>query len=42
MIGTLVVDDDYRVAAIHAGYVQRVPGFRVTVAYILSEAYLEK
>ena len=30
MIGTLVVDDDYRVAAIHAGYVQRVPGFRVT------------
>ncbi len=30
MISTLVVDDDYRVAAIHAGYVQRVPGFRVT------------
>jgi response regulator of citrate/malate metabolism len=30
MISTLVVDDDYRVAAIHAGYVQRVAGFRVT------------
>ncbi len=30
MISTLVVDDDYRVATIHAGYVQRVPGFRVT------------
>jgi response regulator of citrate/malate metabolism len=30
MIATLVVDDDYRVAGIHAGYVQRVPGFRVT------------
>jgi response regulator of citrate/malate metabolism len=30
MISTLVVDDDFRVAAIHAGYVERVPGFRVT------------
>jgi response regulator of citrate/malate metabolism len=30
MISTLVVDDDYRVATIHAGYVQRVAGFRVT------------
>ena len=29
MISTLVVDDDYRVATIHAGYVQRVPGFQV-------------
>ncbi|HEV7963275.1 MAG TPA: response regulator [Actinoplanes sp.] len=28
MISTLVVDDDYRVAAIHAGYVERVTGFR--------------
>ncbi len=25
----LVVDDDYRVCAVHAGFVQRVPGFRV-------------
>ena len=25
----LVVDDDYRVAAIHAAYVERVPGYRV-------------
>ncbi|GDY32684.1 response regulator [Gandjariella thermophila] len=27
MIRTLVVDDDYRVAAIHAAYLRRVPGF---------------
>ncbi|MGH3435149.1 MAG: response regulator [Sciscionella sp.] len=27
MIRTLVVDDDYRVAGIHAAYVARVPGF---------------
>ena len=27
-INTLVVDDDYRVAAIHAAYVERVDGFR--------------
>ncbi|MFC5501446.1 response regulator [Lysinimonas soli] len=25
----LVVDDDYRVAAVHVGFVERVPGFRV-------------
>jgi response regulator of citrate/malate metabolism len=29
MITTLVVDDDYRVAGIHAAYVARVDGFRV-------------
>lgn len=29
MIDTLVVDDDYRVAGIHADYVSRVEGFRV-------------
>jgi response regulator of citrate/malate metabolism len=29
MIGTLIVDDDYRVAEIHATYVSRVPGFGV-------------
>lgn len=28
-IGVLVVDDDFRVAEIHAAYVERVPGFRV-------------
>lgn len=28
-ITVLVVDDDYRVAAIHAGYVSKVPGFAV-------------
>jgi response regulator of citrate/malate metabolism len=29
MIRTLVVDDDFRVASIHAAYVQKVPGFSV-------------
>jgi response regulator of citrate/malate metabolism len=28
VISTLVIDDDYRVATIHAGYVERVTGFR--------------
>ncbi|MEV7774099.1 response regulator [Kitasatospora sp. NPDC086791] len=30
MIDVLVVDDDFRVADVHAAYVARVPGFRVT------------
>jgi response regulator of citrate/malate metabolism len=29
VIRTLIVDDDFRVAAIHAGYVAKVPGFEV-------------
>ncbi|WP_433172158.1 response regulator [Actinoallomurus sp. CA-150999] len=29
MINVLVVDDDFRVAQIHAGFVELVPGFRV-------------
>ena len=29
MIGVLVVDDDFMVARIHRGYVDKVPGFRV-------------
>ena len=29
MIGTLVVDDDFRVSAIHAAYVEKVAGFTV-------------
>ncbi len=29
MITTLVVDDDFRVASLHATYVQQVPGFRL-------------
>ena len=28
-ISVLVVDDDYRVAAIHAAFVERVPGYAV-------------
>ncbi|MEV7178174.1 response regulator [Kitasatospora sp. NPDC093679] len=30
MIDVLVVDDDFRVAEVHAAYVAKVPGFRVT------------
>jgi response regulator of citrate/malate metabolism len=38
-IPTLVVDDDYRVAAIHAASVERVPGFRcVGEAHTAAEA----
>ena len=29
MIRTLVVDDDFRVAAIHAAYVNKIDGFEV-------------
>ena len=29
MIGVLVVDDDFMVARVHRGYVEKVPGFRV-------------
>jgi response regulator of citrate/malate metabolism len=29
VIGVLVVDDDFMVARVHRGYVERVPGFRV-------------
>lgn len=40
MIGTLVVDDDYRVADIHAAYVAKVPGFTVLGrAHTAAEAY---
>lgn len=28
-LSTLIVDDDYRVAAVHEAFVERVPGFRV-------------
>jgi response regulator of citrate/malate metabolism len=28
-IRTLIVDDDFRVAGIHAAYVERIPGFTV-------------
>jgi response regulator of citrate/malate metabolism len=39
MITTLVVDDDYRVAEIHASYVTRVPGFHVIAqAHTAAEA----
>ena len=39
MIRTLVVDDDFRVAAIHAGYVNKVDGFEVVAeAHTAAEA----
>lgn len=39
MIRTLVVDDDFRVAAIHAGYVSKVDGFEVVAeAHTAAEA----
>lgn len=39
MIATLVVDDDFRVAAIHAAYVQRTDGFAVAgQAHSVAEA----
>lgn len=31
-IRTLIVDDDFRVAGIHAAYVERIPGFTVVAA----------
>ncbi|MFI6847992.1 response regulator [Kitasatospora sp. NBC_00085] len=39
MIDVLVVDDDFRVADVHAAYVAKVPGFRVTgTAHSAAEA----
>ena len=38
-LSVLVVDDDYRVAAVHVGFVDRVAGFRVVgVAHTAAEA----
>jgi len=40
-IRTLIVDDDYRVAEIHAGFVSKIAGFEVTgVAHSVSDALL--
>jgi response regulator of citrate/malate metabolism len=40
-ITVLVVDDDFRVAALHADFVGRVPGFRVTATAHTAAAALE-
>jgi response regulator of citrate/malate metabolism len=40
-IRTLIVDDDFRVAAIHAAYVERIPGFRVVAAVHTAAAALD-
>lgn len=41
-ITVLVVDDDYHVASVHAGFVERVPGFRVLgEAHTAAEAVAE-
>lgn len=38
-LSVLVVDDDFRVAAVHQGFVERVPGFRVVAqAHTAKEA----
>ena len=42
MIEVLVVDDDFMVARIHTGFVERTPGFRVTgVAHTGADALAE-
>jgi response regulator of citrate/malate metabolism len=39
VIRTLIVDDDFRVAGVHAGFVKEVPGFAVVgTAYTAAEA----
>ncbi|HET6500641.1 MAG TPA: response regulator [Amycolatopsis sp.] len=39
MIRTLIVDDDFRVAGVHAGFVEAVPGFAVAgIAHTAAEA----
>lgn len=39
-LGVLVIDDDYRVASIHAAFVERVPGYRVVgQAHSAQEAF---
>lgn len=39
MIRTLIVDDDFRVAGVHAGFVEEVPGFTVVgTAHTAAEA----
>ncbi|TVT53914.1 response regulator [Amycolatopsis rhizosphaerae] len=39
MIRTLIVDDDFRVAGVHAGFVEEVPGFAVAgIAHTAAEA----
>lgn len=40
-LGVLIVDDDYRVAGIHAAYVERVPGYAVLGKAHTAEAALE-
>ncbi len=41
MIRTVVVDDDYRVAAIHAAYLGRVPGFEAIAQVHTAAAAIE-
>jgi len=41
MIGVLVVDDDFMVGRVHAGYVARVPGFEVAGMAHTGKAALE-
>jgi response regulator of citrate/malate metabolism len=42
MINVLIVDDDFMVAKVHAGFIQRTPGFQVVgVAHTGAQAVLE-
>jgi response regulator of citrate/malate metabolism len=41
VIGVLVVDDDFMVGRVHAGYVGRVPGFKVVGTAYTGQAALE-
>lgn len=41
-LDVLVVDDDFRVAAVHKGFVERVPGFRVVGVAHTAAAALEQ
>lgn len=42
MIRTLVVDDDFRVADLHVGYVERVDGFRVVGRSLTAASAIEQ
>ena len=41
MIRTLIVEDDFRVAKVHAGFTERVPGFEVVATVHTASAALD-
>ncbi len=42
MIRTLIVDDDYRVADVHRGFLERLPGFEVVATVHTAAAALDR